>query len=286
MRKFVIFLMLIGLALLAFKVAVLLRQDSFVFFPDSSLKTTPRDVGLAYQDVSFASEDGTLLHGWFIPGPKGAPVVLRFHGNAGNIGTSLEFVKSMQPLGCSWFLVDYRQYGKSEGRISEEGMYKDARAAWEVCHQRFCPDSRRMVLWGFSIGTVAASHVASCRDAGALILEAPMVSAASMVSNKPFMELLYHFSSLSLDNAQFLRKCNIPKLFIHGDQDATVPFHNSKILFQAAPHGAEFYPVPGADHNNLFVVGGEEYRQKVRAFIQSHIPMPRPTDPVQEEGGR
>lgn len=270
MKKILIFLMLLGLLLLTVKVVVLLVQNRFVFFPRAEFPATPRDFQMAYRDVRFKAADGIPLHGWFIPGKPGAPMVLYFHGNGGNIGYCLEFVKRMEPLGYHWFLFDYRQYGQSKGRISEEGFYRDALAAYNTCKRRYCPDSSRLVLWGFSIGTVAANHVARLEPAACLVLEAPFINAEAMAGENILLNVFHYFSSLELDNARPISRISLPKLIIHGTSDTIVPMAQGEALFQMALPPKEFYPVEGADHNNLFLMGGAQYLEKVRGFIQSH----------------
>ena len=90
---------------------------------------TPSDVGLNYEDVYLTSADGIELHGWFIPG-ESEIVLAWFHGNAGNIGDRLDYIKLMHTyVGASIFIFDYRGYGLSQGSPSESGLYLDAEAA-------------------------------------------------------------------------------------------------------------------------------------------------------------
>ncbi|MDH3215501.1 MAG: alpha/beta hydrolase, partial [Candidatus Krumholzibacteria bacterium] len=104
-------------------------QSRFVFFPDRALVATPQSAGLDYQDVFFKTEDGVMLHGWHVPAPGARDVLLFFHGNAGNVSHRLDSIRIFHTLGFSVFIIDYRGYGKSAGRMGEAGSYKDARAA-------------------------------------------------------------------------------------------------------------------------------------------------------------
>jgi uncharacterized protein len=271
MKKLILAAMIVALSVLVMKVLVLLWQNRIAFFPMKEWALTPADVQLPAEDFQFKTEDGVRLHGWYIPGPdKQGPVILYFHGNGGNIGYCVEFVQRMKPLGASWFLFDYRGYGRSEGVISEEGFYRDVDAAYAYCRQRYCPDARRLVLWGFSLGNVGAARVAAREEAACLVMEAPFFNAASMAAENPLLQFLFLFSNLSLDTARYLRTCELPKLFIHGTQDQTVPFHQSQGLFRIAPPPKEFYPVEGADHMNIFLVGGNPYLEAVGDFIRQH----------------
>ncbi len=271
MKKLILAAMIVALSILVMKVLVLLWQNRVAFFPMKEWALTPADVQMPSEDVEFKTEDGVLLHGWFIPGPdKDGPVILYFHGNGGNIGYCVEFVQRMKPLGASWFLFDYRGYGRSEGTISEEGFYRDVDAAYACCRRRYCPDARRLVLWGFSLGNVGAARVAAREEAACMVMEAPFFNAASMAAENPILQFLFLFSNLSLDTARYIRTCDLPKLFIHGTQDQTVPFHQSQALFRIAPPPKDYYPVEGADHMNIFLVGGDRYLETVRKFIHQH----------------
>ena len=186
MKKLILAAMIVALSILVMKVLVLLWQNRIAFFPLKEWPLTPADVQLRFDDVEFQAEDGVLLHGWYIPGPDpDGPVILYFHGNGGNIGYCVEFVQRMKPLGASWFLFDYRSYGRSEGAISEEGFYRDVDAAYAICRQRYCPDARRLVLWGFSLGNVGASRVAARESAACLVMEAPFFNASVHGGGEP-----------------------------------------------------------------------------------------------------
>ena len=88
-------------------------------------------VGLHYQDIFLVTEDKVRLHGWFVPHPKSRSTLLVFHGNAGNISHRVHWIKMLHEAAGHVLMIDYRGYGKSEGQPFEEGLYRDARAAYE-----------------------------------------------------------------------------------------------------------------------------------------------------------
>ena len=111
-----------------------LMQNRMVFLadmPGRELDATPADVGFDYQDVSITTSKGVRLHGWFVPAKQAEATVLFFHGNAGNISHRLDSIAIFRELGLNVFIIDYRGYGQSEGKPSEQGTYLDAQAAWE-----------------------------------------------------------------------------------------------------------------------------------------------------------
>ena len=105
-------------------------EKGLIFFPNKSNGSTTPDVyGIEYDDVTFRTEDGLNLNGWFIPGKTPSPdtdlhTLLWFHGNAGNINRRLDNIKMLHDrVPVNVFIIDYRQFGKSEGKISEQGTY-------------------------------------------------------------------------------------------------------------------------------------------------------------------
>ena len=125
------FLLLVVVIAGVFARQTALLDRQFIFFPERDIQLTPADAGLEYRDVSFSASDGVELHGWFVPGESEA-TLLWFHGNAGNISHRVDNLAMLHDrLGVSVFIFDYRGYVRSEGEVSEKGIYLDAEAAIE-----------------------------------------------------------------------------------------------------------------------------------------------------------
>ena len=106
-------------------------QKRLVFFPDPTIVANPKQAGMSYRDVFIDTKDRLRIHGWFIPSAESDLVLLFFHGNAGNISGRIDLVRILMETGMDVFIFDYRGYGKSEGRVSEEGTYMDAIGAFD-----------------------------------------------------------------------------------------------------------------------------------------------------------
>src|SRR5262245_14834701 len=131
--------------------------DAFVYFPDRHLYGDPGDIRLAFTDLTIPTEDGERLHGWWIPAPGTARGhVLFFHGNGGNVSHRLEHARALTAAGLDLLLVDYRGYGRSTGRPSEAGLYRDASAALAALRTGGHVDPRRVVYMGESLGAAVA----------------------------------------------------------------------------------------------------------------------------------
>jgi fermentation-respiration switch protein FrsA (DUF1100 family) len=128
------------------------------------------------EDVWLRARDGVKIHGWMVKRPEAKLVTLFLHGNAGNITHRWRHLREIE---TSLLLIDYRGYGKSEGRPTEKGLYADADAAYEyLIAQGFAPN--RIVLHGESLGTGVAVDLAARRPCAGVILEAPYTSIGAV----------------------------------------------------------------------------------------------------------
>ena len=155
-------------------------EKGIVFFPDPDLVGTPADVGLPYDDVYFETADHVKLHGWWVP-KAGAPVLVWFHGNGGNISHRLENIKLLHDLvGVQVFIFDYREYGRSQGRISREGTFLDAAAAYRCAAETRGLPPQEIVLFGRSLGSALATDLAIRNPCRGLILESAFTNSSDM----------------------------------------------------------------------------------------------------------
>ena len=128
-------LLLAALGYGTFTLVMFALQSHLLYYPNTpsrAITATPDQAGLAYESVEFTAADGVRLDGWFVPADRARGVLLFFHGNAGNISHRLESLRIFHDLGLSTLIFDYRGYGRSAGKASEQGTYADAEAAWVV----------------------------------------------------------------------------------------------------------------------------------------------------------
>ena len=117
------------------------NQPRMIYFPNTpgrALAATPGDVGLGFESVELETDDRERLHGWFVPASDARGTLLFLHGNAGNISHRLDSLRLFHDLGLSTLIIDYRGYGQSTGRPTEQGTYRDGLAAWREELRRFC----------------------------------------------------------------------------------------------------------------------------------------------------
>jgi len=244
-------------------------EEKFIFFPDSTVDVTPKDAGLAFDDVYFTTSDGVRLNGWFVPFPGSRVTLLWFHGNAGNISHRVENIKLLhQKVNINVFIFDYRGYGRSGGRVSEEGTYKDAEAALRYLRSRDDVDPQRIVFFGRSLGAAVAAELATREDSLALILETPFASIREMARVAFPILPIGPLLRTRYDVVEKLGRVQTPLLVLHGDKDDVVPYEQGKKVFEAAHNPKEFYTIRGAHHNDTYIVGGEAYFAALKDFIE------------------
>ncbi len=240
----------------------------FVYYPHPwEDRDWARLSGLPLTDVWFDTDDGVRLFGWYVDAGPRRPTLLWCHGNAGNLIHRLENLALLYRLGLSVFIFDYRGYGRSVGSPSERGLYRDAQAAYTYVTTTRQITPQRLVLFGRSLGAAVAADLAVSKPAAGLILETPFPSIEAMAKTH-YLGLPAHWLlEARYDLIEKLKRIAIPVLVIHGDRDTIVPLALGKQVFETAREPKALYIVPGADHNNLYMVGGRAYFRRLEQFV-------------------
>jgi fermentation-respiration switch protein FrsA (DUF1100 family) len=220
------------------------------------------------EDVHFQTADGLRLHGWWAAPPDdGAPVVLWTHGNSGNITHRARMFEAVRKRGWGVLIFDYRGYGKSDPtRPTEEGVYRDAEAAWEFLVNQKGIDPKRIIVFGVSLGAAPATELVLRRQCSGLILKTPFTSIPDMgrfVVRLPVTWLVKH----RYDNLAKIPQINMPLLVVHGTADRVVPFEHGWRLFQAAKDPKRFFRVEGADHSEIWSRSGRALLRHMMEFM-------------------
>ena len=237
-------------------------QEDFIFYPDNYFIGDPAGWGMPFEDVIFSTGDGFKLHGWFVPG-KGDITLLWCHGNAGNISYRLDNLQLLhERLGVNIFLFDYRGYGLSQGKPTEEGTYLDAEASLDYLHSRTDTDKEAIVIFGRSLGGAVAVDLAGRQPCLGLILESTFSSVGAL-----FPGLVAEVLPIDYDSISKIGRVKAPLLMLHGDIDEVVPYPSGQELFEAANEPKEFYTIVGAGHNDTYITGGEDYIATWERFI-------------------
>ncbi len=253
-----------------------LLLNSLLYFPSRTIIETPAGAGLKACDVLFETVDGERLHGWWVSAPAEAiGHVLLCHGNAGNVGDRVLHAALLTAAGFDVLLFDYRGYGRSSGSPSEQGTYRDARAALACLLEQPGVDPARVIYLGESLGGAVALDLALAHPPAGLVL----LSSFTGVRERGRLHNPIIPARLIPDAYPTLRRIpglRAPLLILHGDRDDIVPLAHGRALFEAAPEPKRLHVFAGAGHNDLLELAGDEFGQVIAAWAGG---LPRPVNP-------
>jgi fermentation-respiration switch protein FrsA (DUF1100 family) len=224
-------------------------QRSLMYFP-TTRRTPPADAGLPQaEELVLDTSDGEKVIAWHVPPEPGQPIVIFFHGNgdflAGRAGRFRELAKA----GVGVLALSFRGYAGSTGYPTEEGLHRDAMAAYDFAAAHYPPD--RIVLWGFSLGSGVAVALAAKRPIGKLVLEAPYTSTADVAASiYPFMPVRLLMKD-QFHSDERIQAVKAPILFLQGERDQAIPIAIGERLFAMAPEPKQFVRFPQGRHEDL-----------------------------------
>jgi uncharacterized protein len=254
--------------------------ERMFFYPNSVTYTSPAQLGVRADDVEIRTPDGLALHGWFLPAQGEAKgTVLHLHGNAANVSNHLPLVSWLPARGYNVLMLDYRGFGRSEGRPTLDGIVTDAVAALAFLRTRPDVDPTRLVVYGQSIGGATALRMLA-RDADGVrlaIIDSAFPSYRGIARDAPAGGPLGPVAALAVgvlpgperDPITALAGMNVPIIFVHGKRDSVIPHGNSDVLHAAAPT-SRLWKIPEVDHIAAFVFPGP-WREKLVAAMDAAV---------------
>ena len=269
MKLLTMVLVAVAAGVLIAVVTIRVIENRLIYFPPRYPAgfPSPETYQSEVEDIWLLATDGVRINAFYHLNPASKQVLLWFHGNAENIGYDLEQLRALARIGVNILAVDYRGYGKSEGKPDESGVYHDADAAYDYLAEQRHFRAEDIVIYGHSLGGAVAINLASRRPCGGLIVQSSFTSARAMARRMFAIPLIEYVVKSRFDSLEKIRDVHAPILIVHGTRDTVVPFGMGQELFAAAPEPKRFFPIEGAGHNNLMEVGGESYLASLRSFI-------------------
>ena len=247
-------------------------QSSMVYYPEigREMMSTPRQVGLDYEDVKLVTADGVALHGWFVPSVESRGTVLFLHGNAGNISHRLDFLQMFHRLGYSTLIIDYRGYGNNAGKPSEQGTYQDAEAAWRHLTETRKIPSDTIALFGESLGGAVAAWLAVRHEPAALVIASGFTSVPDIAAQfYPYLPVRW-LSRFSYDTREYLQSVAAPVFIAHSPDDEIIPYRHGRALYDAAKPPKQFLELSGG-HNEGFIFVRDSWVRTLGEFLDEHV---------------
>lgn len=242
---------------LSLAIYALFFSDGAIFLPHPSSYRDAPDIR------KIKSANGNTISALYLPNPSAAFTLLVSHGNAEDLGDDREWLEDLRRAGFSVLAYDYQGYGTSQGKPTERTAYEDELAAYQYLTRDLQTSPDHIIIYGRSVGSGPAVHLAARKPAAALILQSPFLSAFRVLTRVPLLPFD------KFPNYKEIARVHCPVLIIHGSDDSVIPLWHGQRLFDAANQPKQIMVVPGADHNDLNYVAGASYFQTLQAFRTS-----------------
>lgn len=203
------------------------------------------------------------------PDAASCPTVLYFYGNGDCIATSLGVIDAFRRTGANVLCPEYVGYPMTGGKPSEAGLYATADAAWAYLQSRPAIDHRKIVIVGRSLGAAPAIDLAARHRPAGLATFSAFTTLGEMARKMMPMFPTGLFLAARCDNQAKIADVTCPIFLAHGTADDFVPYPMMGRLAARAKAPVTTYPIQGANHNDIFNIGGEAMIEKLAEFIRS-----------------
>lgn len=224
-------------------------QPLFFFRPERLAKTFTYQYPFPFTEVNFDMEDGGMVNALHFKVPNSKGVVFYIKGNSRSIKGWGKFAKDFVGKGFDFFILDYRGFGKSRGKRTEEILYSDLQQVYKWLAEAYGED--KIVLYGRSLGSGLATRIASWNRPKLLILDSPYYSFLYHISRYAFMLPLKLLLRYQIRTDRYIKKVHCPIHILHGNRDRLIPYKQSEMLKALVPEKITLHTIPGGGHNNL-----------------------------------
>lgn len=239
-------------------------QEKFLFHPEKLPENFQFKFDRSFEEMQFEAEDGGSVHAlkFIVPDAKG--IVLYLHGNTRSVKGWSKYATYFLNYGYEVVMVDYRGFGKSRGKRTEENIKNDLQEVYNRLADEY--GDHRIIVYGRSMGSGFAAKVASQNAPQSLILHAPYYSLMDTVKRYLFFIPIAVILRYKIRTHVWLRYVRCPIYILHGTRDRLIPFGSSVRLSKIRPHATTLFPIPGANHHNI--TDFPEYKRAIYDILQ------------------
>ncbi|MCB0464648.1 MAG: alpha/beta fold hydrolase [Aequorivita sp.] len=225
-------------------------QEKMIFMPDKLPQDYSYNFPENFEEINLKTNDGAILNALYFKVDKPKGVVLYFHGNAGELSRWGIVVQKFVDLNFDVLVMDYRTYGKSTGKLSQNALYEDAQLFYDYLLKKYSEEE--INIYGRSLGTTFATYVAAKNHPQQLILEAPFYSLGTVASERFPIYPVNWFLKFHFPTYQYLKEVTCPITIFHGTDDFVVNYENSIKLSKLPTKGTlNLITIPSGSHHNL-----------------------------------
>jgi alpha-beta hydrolase superfamily lysophospholipase len=242
-----------------------LLQEKLIFLPTQLPQDYVYNFERPFEEFFIETTDGARLNAlrFTIENPKG--IVLYYHGNAGDLSRWGEITSFFLQFDYEVLVMDYRTYGKSTGTLNERELYKDASLFYDKAMEWFSEE--KIVVYGRSLGSTFAAHVAAENEPKQLILEAPFLSLEAVAKKRYWFLPIKPMLKYTFPTSEIIKGIKSPITIFHGMDDTVVPYENGALL-QKIPSETEckLVTITKGSHNDL--INFSEYQEEIKRLLK------------------
>jgi dipeptidyl aminopeptidase/acylaminoacyl peptidase len=291
----VLFMIFVSLVVFVIGPGMLMQpyRRTIEYYRKATSILSPADLGLNHEEITLKTTEGIPLSCWLIR-PRGASraTILYLHGVSECKIAGLPAAQLLAEHGFNIFLYDARRHGESGGAYCTYGFYEKHDPTTIINYLESRPDLRpgKIGAFGTSMGAAVALQAAALdHRIAAVVAESGFASLRTVFDDYqkrmirlPWhylrnivikrSELMAHFKANAVSPLDSVRQRHVPLLLVHGTADARIKTSYSEQLYAAASPPKELLLIPGARHDNVWDIGGEEYHRRVVTFFEKYLP--------------
>lgn len=235
--------------LFAFLLLASCKQEKLLFYPEVLPADYQFEFNREYREYNIEVDDETTLNGLLFKAPQSKGLIFYLHGNAGSIRSWGIIADVYTKNQYDFFILDYRGYGKSQGKISsEKQLYSDIQTVYDTLKHSYSENN--IVIIGYSIGTGLAAHLASKNSPRLLILKAPYYNMVDLAHQH--IQLMPSFLiKYKLRTDQFITNTLCPIVIFHGNKDEVIHVSSSYKLKPLLKKDDRLIILEGQGHNGM-----------------------------------
>ena len=227
----------------------------FLYFYQRNLLYHPNEnnysgdkISVDIEKVKIETADNIKLLGWYHEkNLKDYKTLVYFHGNAGSLENRIHKLNHFQDMNINFLIIAWRGFNGNKGKPSERGLYVDGKSAIDWLKKKGV-DKKNLILYGESLGTGVATHLAQNKNYAGVILETPFTSMVDAAKNfYPYVPINLLLKD-KFENFKKVKNINTPILVMHGEVDQIVPFSMGKKIYEVANNPKYSYFTKYDDH--------------------------------------
>ena len=231
----------------SFLVFLYFYQRNLLYHPNENNYSGDK-ISVNIKKIKISTSDNIKLLGWYHEkNLQDYKTLIYFHGNAGSLENRIHKLNHFQDMNINFLIVAWRGFSGNNGKPSEKGLYEDGKSTIDWIKKKGV-EEKNLILYGESLGTGVATHLAQNRSFAGVILETPFTSMTDAAKKfYPYIPIDLLLKD-KFENYKKIKKINSPLLVMHGEVDQIVPFSMGKKIYEIANEPKYSYFTKYDDH--------------------------------------